>query len=261
MLREVEAIDHSRSLAKRFFSEDQRLSKITVIVPTLNEEENIDLLLERIFRVRRSCNLDFEVLFVDSASKDATCEKVRAWQDREPVRLLRREVNLGLAGAVIAGAMATSATWVLVMDADLSHPPEMIPLLLEPLLAGTSDMVIGSRYVAGGSTPDWPLSRRISSRLATYPALLFCDVRDPLAGFFAVERWRLTELPGPVPGFKIALAVLAEYCHEMRVKEIPVEFRDRDYGKSKMESRIVLQYLQQLLSLAGRRFAKRCAKR
>ena len=78
MLREVEAIDHPRSWAKRFFSEDLRLSKITVIVPTLNEEENIDLLLERIFRVRRSCSLNFEVLFVDSASKDATCEKVRA---------------------------------------------------------------------------------------------------------------------------------------------------------------------------------------
>ncbi|MDK9707514.1 MAG: polyprenol monophosphomannose synthase [Desulforhopalus sp.] len=235
------------------------MSKTTVIIPTLNEEDNIDLLLERIFRARRLRDLDFDVLFVDSASQDATCEKVRAWMDHEPVRLLRRDVNLGLAGAVIAGAKATAATWVLVMDADLSHPPEMIPDLLEPLLAGTCDMVIGSRYVAGGATPDWPLSRRISSRLATYPALLFCDVHDPLAGFFAVERWRLTDLPGPVPGFKIGLAVLAEYCQEMRVKEIPVVFRDRDYGKSKMDSRIILQYLQQLLVLGGRCLAKRRA--
>ena len=229
------------------------MDKITIIIPTLNEEANIDLLLERIFRVRCSCRLDFDVLFVDSASKDRTCERVQAWQDREPVRLLRREINVGLAGAVVAGAGATDAVFVAVMDADLSHPPEALPELLQPLQSGSHDMVIGSRYIEGGSMPDWPLSRRISSRLATLPALFFCDVKDPLAGFFAVERRRLVELPGPVPGFKIGLAILAEYCHQLRVKEIPIEFRDRDYGESKMDRRVVLLYVYQLLELFLRR--------
>ncbi len=241
--------------------EDRKLSKVTIIVPTLNEEANIDLLLERIFQVQRSCHLDFDVLFVDSASKDCTCERVRAWQEREPVRLLSRDTNVGLAGAVIAGAEITDAAFIVVMDADLSHPPEAIPDLLRPLLAGTHDMVIGSRYVAGGSMPDWPMSRKFSSRLATLPALFFCDVQDPLAGFFALERRRLAELPGSVPGFKIGLAVLAEYGKAMRVMEIPIEFRDRDYGESKMDRRVALEYLQQLMDLAIRKLMrKRCEK-
>ncbi len=232
------------------------MSHITIIVPTLNEEANIDLLLARIFQVRRSSHLEFDVLFVDSASRDCTCERVRAWQDREPVRLLSRNTNVGLAGAVIAGAGITDAIFVVVMDADLSHPPEAIPDLLRPLLAETHDMVIGSRYVAGGSMPDWPLSRKLSSHLATFPALFFCDVHDPLAGFFALQRRLLVELPGPVPGFKIGLAVLAEYGRDLRVMEIPIEFRDRDYGESKMDRRVAIEYLQQLISLAARRLTR-----
>ncbi len=232
------------------------MSQITIIVPTLNEEANIDLLLARIFQVRRESRLEFDVLLVDSASRDCTCERVRAWQDREPVRLLSRDTNVGLAGAVIAGAGLTEASYVVVMDADLSHPPEAIPDLLRPLLAGTHDMVIGSRYVAGGSIPDWPLSRKLSSRLATFPALLFSDVHDPLAGFFALQRRRLVALPGPVPGFKIGLAVLAEYGSDMRVLEIPIEFRDRDYGESKMDRRVAFEYLHQLVDLAFRRLTR-----
>lgn len=228
---------------------------ITVIVPTLNEAENIDLLLERVLSIRQSSNLDFDILFVDSASSDGTCDRVLEWQKRGPVRLLQNDVDVGLAGAVIAGAGYTDSTYVLVMDADLSHPPELIPQLLQPLLEGTHDMVIGSRYVEGGSTPDWCLSRKISSKIATFPAHFFCEVKDPMAGFFAVQRTRLTTLPSSVPGFKIGLAILAEYGKDLRVTEIPIEFRDRDYGKSKMNSRVVLSYLKQLIHLVLRRMS------
>lgn len=229
------------------------MSTITVIVPTLNEAENIDLLLERIFSIRRSCKLDFDILFVDSASTDGTCDRVIEWQKREPVRLLQLDINMGLAGAVIAGANYTDAPYVLVMDADLSHPPELIPKLLQPLLDGTHDMVIGSRYVVGGSLPDWPFSRKLASRIATFPALFFCRVKDPLAGFFAVQRRRLTELSDAVPGFKIGLAILAEYGKDIRVTEIPIEFRDRDYGESKMNYRVAFDYLKQLINLVFKR--------
>lgn len=211
--------------------------------------------MTRIFNVMRACTLDFDVLFVDSASKDGTCERVLEWQKREPVRLLRHDVNVGLAGAVIAGARYTDSTYVLVMDADLSHPPEIIPQLMQPLLNGTHDMVIGSRYVAGGSLPDWPFLRRLCSKIATLPALLFCEVKDPLAGFFAVERRRLAELSDSIPGFKIGLALLAEYGREIRVTEIPIEFRDRDYGKSKMNYWVAFEYLKQLHSLVYKRIA------
>ena len=222
----------------------------TIIVPTLNEAENIDLLLERILSTRQACNLDFDILFVDSASTDGTCDRVLAWQERAPVRLLRQDIDMGLAGAVIAGAKYTDSRYILVMDADLSHPPEDIPKLLQPLLNGTHDMVIGSRYVEGGSLPDWPFSRKLASKMATLPALLFCSVKDPLAGFFAVERRRLTELSDSVPGFKIGLAILAEYGKNIRATEIPIEFRDRDYGESKMNYRVAFDYLKQLVALA-----------
>ena len=141
------------------------------------------------------------------------------------------------------------------MDADLSHPAEKIPILLAPVMDGSHDMVIGSRYVPGGAIPDWPLSRRVCSRLATFPALMFCTVKDPLAGFFAVKRKFIIDLPGSVPGFKIALAILAEYGNALRVKEFPIEFRDRDYGESKMGRGVVWDYIRQLTALTITKFS------
>ncbi len=229
------------------------MSTITIIVPTLNEAGNIDLLLERITSIRHSCNIDFDILFVDSASTDETCARVMEWQKREPVRLLQHSKNMGLAGAVMAGANYTDSKYVLVMDADLSHPPESIPKLLQPLIGETYDMVIGSRYVDGGSVPDWPFSRRFISKIATLPARYFCTVKDPLAGYFAVERRLFTELPDTVSGFKIGLAILAEYGTKIRVIEIPIEFRDRNYGKSKMNYRVGFHYLKQLMQLVIKR--------
>jgi dolichol-phosphate mannosyltransferase len=229
------------------------LPTTTIIVPTLNEAENIDFLVKRILSIRRFCNLEFDILFVDSASTDGTGDRVLEWRKKEPVNLLQLDQNMGLAGAVMAGANHTDSRYVLVMDADLSHPPEVIPHILGPLFKGTHDMVIGSRYVEGGATPDWPLLRKLSSRIATFPALFFCGVKDPLAGFFAVERIRLTELADAVSGFKIGLAILAEYGKNIRVAEIPIEFRDRDYGESKMNYRVAFDYLKQLISLAFKR--------
>ena len=233
------------------------MNSVTVIVPTLNESENIDILLKRLLAVKNTRHIDFDILFVDSASTDNTCDCVKKWHDSAGVELLSLEKNIGLAGAVIAAAKKAEADNVLVLDADLSHPIEAIPDLLQPLFENTHDMVIGSRYVAGGSTPDWPLSRKISSKIATIPALFFCDVRDPLAGFFAVQRWRLLELPGTVPGFKIGLAVLAEYGKNLRVKEIPIEFSDRDFGESKMNRGVVFDYLKQLVTLSVQKLRKR----
>lgn len=229
------------------------MATVTIIIPTLNEEQNIDFLLERIFTVRDEAHLDFDVLFVDSASVDNTCPCVEKWQSTRSVSLLRREVNVGLAPAVIAAAHHVDSEYVLVMDADLSHPPEQIPNLLEPLVADQCDMVIGSRYVKGGAVPDWPFSRRLSSKLATLPALCFCSAKDPLAGFFAVKRKYIIGLPLDVPGFKIGFAVLAEYNKKIRLIEIPIEFRDRNYGQSKMNKNVVYDYLRQLGGLVRRR--------
>ena len=230
------------------------MCSVTVIIPTLNEEENIDLLLTRLLAVRRESGLDFSILFVDSASTDGTWEKVMAWREKGDISLLCREPDDDLMEVVVAGACAAKTRFVVVMDADLSHPPEILPELVAPLLDGSCDMVIGSRYVAGGATPDWPFYRRFASKMATIPARLFTDVKDPLAGFFAVERQRLATLDGSVHGFKIGLEVLAEGGRSLRVKEVPIIFRDRSFGVSKMNFRVVFHYLVQLFQLLVKKF-------
>lgn len=224
---------------------------VSIIIPTYNEAENIDLLLERIFAVEGLQHLDYEVVFSDGASTDETCGFVEKWLNNGKVKLVRAKENEGLSAAVMAGARAASGEVAVVMDADLSHPPEMIPALVAPLVTGAYDMAIGSRYTTGGDTPEWPILRRISSKLATFPARMWTDVKDPLAGFIAVRRERLAGMDRPVCGFKIGLELLATGEDELRVKEIPIIFRDRCYGISKMGIMVVIDYCRQLLMLAG----------
>ena len=224
---------------------------VSIIVPTLNEAGNIDPLLERIFNIRDLHAIDLEVVFVDDQSTDGTADEIMAWQADYPVRLVRREFDDGLAGAVMAGARVAAGDFVVVMDADLSHPPEAIPELIAPLLADSHDMTIGSRYVEGGSIPGWPLSRKISSKLATVPARLLTDVSDPMAGLFAVRRQRLAGLSRHVSGFKIGFELLATAEVDLRVTEVPITFHDRHQGKSKMNAAVIGDYLRQLLQLTG----------
>src|SRR5439155_23289905 len=135
---------------------------VSIIVPTLNEEENIEPLVAQI----TACAVPFrEILFVDDCSTDTTREEIRALERSHPIRLIEQDgADLGLASAIMSGAGAAQGEILLVMDADLSHPPERIKDLLAPLFAGSADLVVGSRYVKGGSTPGWPMWRRIMSR-------------------------------------------------------------------------------------------------
>lgn len=224
---------------------------ISIIIPTRNEADNIDPLMQRLLRVALPPDIEREIVFVDDSSTDATREKIRAWSDRAAVRLICRDEDGCLASAVVAGARAADYELVLVMDADLSHPPESIPDLLQPLLDGTHDMVLGSRYVEGGSIPQWPLARKIASRLAGLPARLFTAVNDPMAGFFAVSRRRLAQTRPDVSGFKIGFELLATAEDDFRVCEVPIVFRDRFEGFSKMNTQIIFDYLKQLVQLAG----------
>jgi dolichol-phosphate mannosyltransferase len=235
------------AIEKRSFD----MASVSIIVPTLNEAENIDELLSRISRCCSSQPFDLEVVIVDDASTDDTCNRVEKNQTGLSVRLLRRVGERGLAGAIMHGAAAATGEIVLVMDADLSHPPEAIADLVAPLLNGACDMAIGSRYIPGGSTPDWTLFRKIASRTATLLAWPFCDAKDPMSGFFAVRRDRITELQKSVSGFKIGLELLAAGGDTLRVIEVPIEFHDRRRGTSKLGPRIIWEYLHQLLKLAG----------
>ncbi|MEA3186402.1 MAG: dolichol-phosphate mannosyltransferase [Chthoniobacter sp.] len=224
--------------------------KFSVIVPTLNEAENIGPLIDRI--LESTGGFDLEIIVVDDASRDGTAENARELSATRPIRVVERKVPAnGLAGAVLAGAEVATNEVVVVMDADLSHPPDRLPELVRPVLDGSCDMVIGSRYAPGGSTPGWSRKRRWMSRAASAAAWPLTDVHDSLSGFFAVRRELLRQIPADAAGFKIALEVLVRGGDELRVGEIPITFRDRTLGESKMGTRVILTYFRRLLALSG----------
>jgi dolichol-phosphate mannosyltransferase len=213
---------------------------VSIIVPTLNEEENIAPLVAQI----NECAVPFlEILFVDDHSTDATREKIRALRGSRPIRLLEQDgADIGLASAIMSGARAAQGEILLVMDADLSHPPERIKDLLAPLYAGSADLVVGSRYVKGGSTPGWPMWRRIMSRAGAALAYPLTGLHDSMCGFFAIGRSRLIELAPHTSGFKIVFETIVRGGGTLRVQEIPIAFRDRARGKSKMSFSVALRF-------------------
>jgi dolichol-phosphate mannosyltransferase len=221
---------------------------VSIIVPTYREAPNIPLLIERLDQVRLRHALDLEVLIMDDDSRDGT-DRAVADLGKDWVRLVVRTKNRGLSPAVLDGlALATKPT-VLVMDADLSHPPEKVPEMLDALDAG-ADFVIGSRYVAGASTDqEWGAFRWANSRVATMMARPLTPVQDPMSGFFALRRetyLRARDL-NPI-GYKIGLELLVK-CRCTNAKEVPIHFADRQFGESKLSMKEQARYVRHLRRL------------
>src|SRR5437762_4969612 len=215
-------------------------SSVSIIVPTLNEEANIAPLVAQIM----ASAVPFrEIVFVDEGSTDATRDMIYALAGRCSLRLIEQDgTELGLAGAIMSGARVAQAEILLVMDADLSHPPERIKDLLAPLFAGTADLVVGSRYVKGGSTQGWPTWRRMVSRAGAALAYPLTGLHDSMCGFFAISRSRLLELAPQTSGFKIVFETMVRARGSLRVHEIPIVFRERVHGKSKMSLGVALGF-------------------
>src|SRR5438046_6508206 len=215
-------------------------NSVSIIVPTLNEEENIAPLVAQI----TACAVSFrEILFVDDHSTDATREKIRALEKSQPIRLMNQYGgDVGLDGSIMSGARAAEGEILLVMDADLSHPSERINDLLAPLFAGTADLVVGSRYIKGGSTQGWPMWRRIVSRAGAALAYPLTGLHDSMCGFFAIGRSRLLELAPETSGFKIVFETIVRADGILRVREIPITFRERIRGRSKMSLGVALRF-------------------
>lgn len=227
---------------------------VSIIISTLNEAENIAPLVSQILATGVAFH---EIVFVDDRSTDGTQENIRALARDHRIRLIEREPGeIGLAGAVMAGAKAAEGDLLLVMDADMSHPPERIGDLLAPLLAGAADMVIGSRYIPGGTTPNWPLWRRMLSRTGAAFAYPLTGTHDSLSGFFAISRSQLLELGSANTGFKIGFEAIVRGGRSWRVLEIPIAFCDRARGHSKMSLPVALKFLRMWLqAIIGRVFA------
>lgn len=218
---------------------------LTIVVPTLNERDNIDPLIALLDAALPKTN--WEVMFVDDDSTDDTTKHIRARALADPrVRCIQRIGRRGLSTACIEGVLASSAPYVAVMDADLQHDEALLPRMIEILRSEGVDVVIGSRYAAGGGLGEWAGSRAWISRIGTMAARLICrqDISDPLSGFFMCRRdvfeGAVRRLSGQ--GFKILLDLLASSPQPLRVRELPFEFRTRQHGESKLDTLVAWEY-------------------
>ncbi len=224
---------------------------VSVIVPTLNEVDNVGVLVEELARAFAQESYGFEILVADGGSADGTRAAAAATSHSHPVILVECSGRSGLAGDVLEAAREARGEVVVVLDADLSHPPSRAPELARTVLEGRADVAVGSRYCRDGATPGWPLRRRLMSLSAGSLVLPFQDTHDPLAGFFAVSRARLIETCNQARGFKLRLELLLRGGEALRVTEIGIEFRDRQRGTSKMGLSQVGLYLQSALRLVS----------
>jgi dolichol-phosphate mannosyltransferase len=226
--------------------------EVSVVVPTYNERDNIAKLIHALHEALSEAGVSYEVVVVDDNSPDGTAEVARSLSSRYNVHVLVRPGKLGLASAILDGVRASRGRYVAVMDADLQHPPEVLPKLVEMAREGC-DVVIGSRYVRGGATPGWSSLRRLVSWGANTIARLLLPrvrgVRDAMSGYFVFRREVIEGVELNPRGFKFLLELLVKGRFS-RVCEYPIVFRPRVWGESKLGVGEVVNYILHVLDLA-----------
>ncbi|KXK01294.1 MAG: Undecaprenyl-phosphate 4-deoxy-4-formamido-L-arabinose transferase [Nitrospirae bacterium] len=231
--------------------------ELSVIVPTFNERDNIVRLVDLL----ESClaGVRWELIVVDDDSPDKTVDIVRnlACANRH-VRCVQRIGRRGLSSACLEGMLSSSAPFLAVMDGDLQHDERLLPEMLRQLKQGGYDIVIGSRYMAGGSIGQWGGFRARTSRLATFVSRPWVPegLTDPMSGFFALRRDTFDLLVRRTSGlgFKLLLDFFASSPRPLRFKELPFEFRTRYAGESKVDGQVVWEYFMLLLDKSIGRF-------
>lgn len=224
---------------------------LSVVLPTYNERACLETLSPRIAVALRP--LRSEVIVVDDNSPDGTGAYVEGLASEGLWRLIRRPGLQGLASAVLLGFREARGEVVVVMDADGSHPPERIPRLVAPVLAGRAEFALATRFAPGGSDEGLRGLRRVVSSAATALARPLTPVSDPMSGFFAVRRSILERGPLAPIGYKIALEVLVK-CRPEPIVEVPFVFERRLAGESKLGYRQIVAYVQHLKRLYGWRY-------
>ena len=228
--------------------------ELTVVSPTFNEKANIRPLVAKLDAALKG--VAWQVIFVDDNSPDGTAEEVKAVAQADPrVQCIRRVGRRGLAGAVIEGALASSAPVIAVIDADLQHDETLLPAMLHLIQDDEADMVVASRYLEPeGLDSGLSKTRKQGSRLATWMGrqVLKNEVSDPVSGYFMARRgvWETSAPRLGTEGFKILFDLLASVPDPIRVAELPYKFRDRVAGESKLDRRVVIEYLSLILNKA-----------
>jgi dolichol-phosphate mannosyltransferase len=225
--------------------------QLSVVVPTFNERDNVEVLFRKLETAL--AGVAWEVIYVDDDSPDGTWQAVRELARRDPrVRCIRRIGRRGLSGACIEGILAASAPFAAVMDADLQHDETQLAKMLGLLQGNAADLVVGSRYVEGGSADSFNRQRAGISAVATRLAqkALHVDIADPMSGFFMIRRDRFEQLAPQLStqGFKILLDVVATARGSLRIVEVPFKFGSRLHGESKLDSMVALDFLGLVLA-------------
>src|SRR5687768_15452954 len=235
-----------------------RKAKLSIVLPTYNESQNIVRMLDSIAETL-SPYTTAEIIVVDDNSPDGTAEIAslhaknisnRKNNSKLNVEIIRREGKFGLSSAIVAGVESATGDLLVVMDGDFSHPPQVIPSIIEALQDSDCDIVVASRYIKGGSIIGWPFKRRLMSKGATKIAQygLGIEVKDPVSGFFAFRRDIIDGVKLDAIGYKMLLEILVK-TKGARVKEVPYTFTNRSVGKSKFDKWVMFDYLRAVMRL------------
>ncbi len=233
---------------------------VSIVIPTFNERGNIEKLIPEIFSSCKTLNAKIEVVVVDDNSPDGTGKVAEELGKRYNVRVIHRAGKLGLASAVIKGFSESRSEILGAMDADRSHPAEVLPRLITPLLRGEADIAVGSRYAKGGGVEVWPFHRRIVSRAATMMAWHLTKVKDPMSGIFFLKKSAIEGVSLNAKGYKIGLEVLVKGKYS-KVSEVPYVFRNRFVGKSKLTLMEYFHYLRNLVVLTAYKLTHRMPRK
>ncbi len=239
------------------------MASALIIIPTYNEKENIRLIIEAVFGLGEG----YHLLVVDDSSPDGTAQIIKDLQAqyRDELHLLERRGKLGLGTAYIAGfewALERNYDYVFEMDADFSHNPKDLPRLLEACKTQNAGVAIGSRYVYGGRVENWPIDRIILSRGASIyvQALLWLPVKDPTAGFICYTRDALASIDlSAIKFVGYAFQIEMKYAawkNGYKITEVPITFKDREFGTSKMSIKIIKEAILGVFSMRMSRYRK-----
>src|SRR5882672_1109268 len=224
--------------------------ELAVVIPTFNERDNVPLLVDQLNRTLTG--IRWEAIFVDDDSPDGTADAVRALARHQGnIRCVQRLGRRGLSSACIEGILATAAPHIAVMDGDLQHDPAMLLEMLAKIKAGRLDIVVASRYMDRGSVGAWDPARALISDFAGRLSrmVIKADLSDPMSGFFLVERGAFTAAMRALSGqgFKILLDIFASSPRPLAFAEVPLTFRQRLHGESKLDAMVVWEYLMLVL--------------
>jgi len=232
-----------------------RSAQVSIIIPTYNESQNIIKILKSIGE-NLPKNIFAQAIVVDDNSPDGTGKIVEDYLKNVrkmagyTIDIIHRKAKAGLGTAILKGIQHAKGETIVVMDSDLSHPPQIIPKMLEAFKQYQCDIVVASRYVKGGAIRGWSTKRKLISKIATTIAKkgLGVNTKDPMSGFFAFKKNLISGLNLEAIGYKILLEILVK-AKGVAVKEIPYTFDDRRYGSSKLSSSVVIDYVKSVWHL------------